>query len=168
MSRAFVNEDDLAENVTLPERQVSAYPNYVTPRGLVMLEQCVSALVGERSTLRKDTDSAARERLAEVERDLRYYTARVESARLVPMAVQAPEKIAFGCRVTVATPDGDEIAYTLVGEDEADAERGLVSWVSPLGKALLGAQEGNVVLWKRPAGAVELEVVEIGLPEKSD
>lgn len=164
MSRAFVNEDRLAEDPGLLDRPVSPHPNYVTSRGLALLEARLSELSRERRELVNREDIAGRERLAEVERDLRYYNARVESAITVPTPSEPPEKITFGCRVTVATPDDAEADYTLVGEDEADVEQGRVSWVSPLGKALLGARAGDVVTWQRPAGDIKLEVVEIGLP----
>jgi transcription elongation factor GreB len=165
MSRAFVNEDQLAENTVLPERVVSQHPNYVTTRGLALLKQRLAALENERSSLLKRNEITARERLAAVERDLHYYAARVESAKRMPAPSQAPEQVTFGCRVTVLTPVGEELSYTLVGEDEADAQRGLVSWVSPLGQALLGTREGEVVTWRRPAGDTELEVVKVGAPE---
>lgn len=165
MSRAFVNEDQLADSLAPPERKVSGHPNYVTPRGLALLKERLTMLEGERSTLLKHDDVNARERLAAVERDLRYYVARLESAQLVPSPSQAPEQVTFGCRVTVATPEGDEIGYTLVGEDEADVARELISWVSPLGRALLGAHAGDMVVWRRPAGDMELEVVEIGVAQ---
>jgi transcription elongation GreA/GreB family factor len=168
MSRAFVTEDDLAENSVLPELRVSSHPNYVTPRGLTLLQARLAELVSERSTLLKRANSTARWRLAEVDRDLRYYAARVESAKLVPVPPVAPEEVTFGNRVTMATPEGEKITYTLVGEDEADVERGLVSWVSPLSKALLGSREGDLVVWRRPAGDVELEVVEIGLAKQNN
>lgn len=164
MSRAFVNEDQLADSAAPPEREVSAHPNYVTPRGLALLKERLAELERERSALLKRDEVNARERLAAVERDLRYYVARMESAKLVPTPVQAPEQVTFGCRIAVMTPDGEEIGYTLVGEDEADIARGLISWVSPLGRALLGARNGDTVVWRRPAGDMELEVVEIGVP----
>ncbi|MCP6133722.1 GreA/GreB family elongation factor, partial [Klebsiella pneumoniae] len=50
----------------------------------------------------------------------------------------------------------------LVGEDEADAGRGLINWGSPLGRALLGAGPGDEVLWRRPAGDQMIEIIEIG------
>lgn len=164
MSRAFVNEDRLAEDPGMLDRPVSEHPNYVTPRGLALLEARVSELSRERAELSNREDIASRERLAEVERDLRYYNARVESAITVPTPAEAPARVTFGCRVTVMTPDDAQLHYTLVGEDEAEVEQGRVSWVSPLGKALLGAAEGDVVIWQRPAGDLKLEVLEIGLP----
>ena len=50
-------------------------------------------------------------------------------------------------------------SYTIVGEDEADPDAGLVSWVSPLAKVLEGARVGEQVVWRRPAGPIELTVV---------
>jgi len=168
MSRAFVNEDLVADSAAPLERPISTDTNYVTPRGLRLLEQRLAELTAERSRLKKREEIATRDRLAEVERNLTYYAVRVESARLVPVPAQAPEQVTFGCRVTVAAPDGEEANYTLVGEDEADVEHRLISWVSPLGKALLGAHEGDSVVWYRPAGDVELDVVEIGRPEQDE
>ncbi|MBA2492465.1 MAG: GreA/GreB family elongation factor [Gammaproteobacteria bacterium] len=166
MSRAFVNEDLVADSATPPERLISRETNYVTPRGLNLLEARLAELSTERSALKVHDEISARDRLAEVERDMDYYAARIESARLVPVPTQAPEQVTFGTRVSVATPDGEERDYTLVGEDEADVSQGLISWVSPLGKALLGARETDEVIWRRPAGDVQLEVIEIALPEK--
>jgi transcription elongation GreA/GreB family factor len=166
MSRAFVNEDRLAEHVELPERELSSHTNYVTPRGMTLLKQRLAELQNERSHLLQQDEMAANERLGVVERDLRYYSARVESAKLVPPPAFAPERVTFGCRVTVETSEAEQMTYTLVGEDEADAESGLVSWTSPLGNALLGARVGDSVLWQRPAGEVELEVIDIQVPEQ--
>lgn len=165
MSRAFVNEDSVHEEAAaLPERPVSDAPNYVTPTGLQQLRDRLAALNRERAELRDRDEIAARDRLNEVERDLRYYTVRVDTARLVPWPQHPPEKVIFGCRVRVATPDGKVRDYVLVGEDEADADQGLVSWVSPLGRALLGASVGEEVTWHRPAGDTTLEVMAIDKP----
>ena len=51
-----------------------------------------------------------------------------------------------------------------MGEDEADIERGMVSWISPLARALTGARVGEAVTWRRPAGDRELEIVAIRYP----
>jgi transcription elongation GreA/GreB family factor len=167
MSRAFVNEDQLAQHAALPERELSPHPNYVTPRGLALLKQRLSELEAERSTLLRRHEINAREHLAAVERDLRYYAARVESAKLVPFPAEPPAQVTFGCRVVVVTPADEELSYTLVGEDEAEVARGLISWVSPLGRALLGARAGDTVVWQRPAGDLELEIIEIAAAPQS-
>ena len=50
----------------------------------------------------------------------------------------------------------------IVGDDEADASAGEISWASPLARALIGAREGDVVTWRRPAGDAQIEIVRIG------
>ena len=67
----------------------------------------------------------------------------------------------FGATVTVETEDGDEKRYAVVGADEIDLAKGRVSWVSPIGKALLKARIGDSVTFHSPGGLRELEVVEI-------
>ena len=151
MSRAFVREGDGAEPP--PERALSPHPNLVTPRGLAALEARVRELEGERAAARAAADTALGER---IERDLRYFSARRASARLVTPG-GATDKVRFGMRVTLATPAGTSLAYRLVGEDEADAARGLLSWVSPLAQALLGRERGETLEFQ----GVEAEIVSI-------
>jgi transcription elongation factor GreB len=67
--------------------------------------------------------------------------------------------VRFGATVTVANDGGSERTYTIVGIDEADASRGLISWVSPLGRALLRRSEGDVVTVRTPRGDEEIEIV---------
>jgi transcription elongation GreA/GreB family factor len=69
--------------------------------------------------------------------------------------------VAFGLAVTVADKDGHETTYEIVGEDEADAPRHRIAPNSPLARALIGAQVGDLVTWKRPSGSTELEVIRI-------
>ncbi len=161
MSRAFVNEDKLADSNPLPERRVSEHPNYVTPRGLELLRQTVHALTRERGEV-VAADSDDKTHLAEIDRDLRYFQARLNSAKPVPPPPATPDKVGIGCAVTCEDAEGTQIRFTLVGEDEADAANGLLSWVSPLGNALLGREIGDQVIWRRAGGDAELEVVEIG------
>ncbi len=67
----------------------------------------------------------------------------------------------FGARVTVADEAGGARAFIIVGEDEADAAAGKVSWLSPLARALTGGHVGDAVTWRRPAGDLELEITAI-------
>ncbi|MGL4237922.1 GreA/GreB family elongation factor, partial [Tabrizicola sp.] len=69
--------------------------------------------------------------------------------------------VAFGLAVTVADETGLQTTYEIVGEDEADATRHRIAPNSPLARALLGAVVGDSVTWKRPSGAIDLEVMEI-------
>ena len=164
MSRAFVKEpDEGAPAEGLPERQISEHPNYVTPAGLEQLEQAVGRLETRRLELLEQDDDRADE-LTYVDRDLRYYTARLESAIPVDMARQPRRKVAFGAAVTVSQPGGERRTFTIVGEDEADLKEGKISYVSPLAEALIDARAGKTVLWRRPAGNIELTVEQIDYP----
>ncbi len=162
MSRAFVREGDAED--ALPERALSPHPNFVTARGLAQLESRLRGLERERSEARA---AGERRRLAEVERDLRYYAARRASAQLVaPQAppgarsgagADPPAQLRFGALARVRMPDGVERAFRVVGEDEAEPAAGLVSHASPLARALLGRAAGDIVAF----GAGELEVLAI-------
>ena len=164
MNRAFVKEpDEGAPAEGLPERQISDHENYVTPAGLRELETRVGELETRRLELLDGDD--ADDELAYVDRDLRYYTARLESAILVDLARQPRRKVAFGAAVTVSQPGGDRRTFTIVGEDEADLKQGKISYVSPLAEALVDARVGKTVLWRRPAGDIRLTVEEIDYPE---
>ena len=153
MSRAFVRESD-EERGALPERAVSTHPNFVTPRGLAAIEDRVQELTAERQAARAQEDAALR---ARVERDLRYWNARRASARVVEPAAAA-DRVRFGMRVTLLLGDGARQEFRLVGEDEADAAHGLLSWVSPLGQSLLGRQAGESVSFQ--GGEAEIVSIE--------
>ena len=131
MSRAFVKEpDEGAPAEGLPERQISEHENLVTPAGLQQLEARVGELEARRLGLLEGDDPAGE--LAYVNRDLRYFTARLGSAVVVDMARQPRRKVAFGAAVTVSQNGGERQAFTIVGEDEADPKAGKISYVSPL------------------------------------
>ncbi|PWB35428.1 transcription elongation factor GreAB [Pseudomonas sp. SDI] len=161
MSRAFVNEDQAAAQASQPvERKISEQPNYVTARGLTLLQQRLAELDGQRSALLAQGEQADKQQLAEVERDLRYFSARVHSAQVMPPAT-ATDKVQIGSNVRFMDEQGKVNEVQLVGEDQADAASGLINWGSPLGRALLGAGPGDEVLWRRPAGDQLIEVLAI-------
>jgi transcription elongation factor GreB len=170
MSRGFVKEDDLEHAGTdVPERQISAHPNYVTANGYALLEQQANALELQRKALSaKKDDQQAQQQLAIVNRDLRYVSARLEHALLtsVDAASRAlpennPEHVVFGTTVTVEDEEGNTHTYQIVGEDEADIKENKVSWTSPLATALIGQKVGDSVVWARPAGNMLLEIIGI-------
>ncbi len=163
MSRGFVKEDDLEHAGTnLPERPLSAHPNYVTPNGLRQLQQQASALEQERLPLaQRKEDPVAQQRLVMIDRDLRYLHARLESAILVDPATQAADTVLFGATVDVEDENGNRHSFMIVGEDEADIATHRVSWVSPLAKALIGQKVGDSVTWHRPVGDLELDIMAI-------
>jgi transcription elongation GreA/GreB family factor len=152
MSRAFVRDSDEGREV-LPERSVSAHPNFVTPRGLEQIEAQVQQL---RTALAAARAGADRDAQARIERDLRYWAARRASARLVTPASQL-DRIRFGMRVTLRLADGATHVFRLVGEDEADVAQGLLSYVAPLAESLLGRRLGDCVAFQ----GAEAEIVSI-------
>jgi transcription elongation GreA/GreB family factor len=159
MSRAFVKEDR-PDTGALPDLPLSPHPNHVTPRGLRALQERLAAAQADLARLRARPDrlDTLPERAAE--RDIRYLSARLASA--IPTAPpEAPAEVAFATEVTVADGEGRETAYAIVGEDEADAARGLIAPHSPLARALLGARVGETVEWRRPSGTLSLDVVSI-------
>lgn len=163
MSRGFVKEDDLEHAGTdLPERPISAHPNYVTPTGLALLEAQAQALAEERRFLntRKD-DPSSNQRLAVVERDLRYLSARLETAALVDPKQQDQHTVLFGAHVKVEDENGEQHTYIIVGEDEANITEHKVSYISPIARALIGRKVGDSVIWPRPAGNLQLDIIEI-------
>ncbi len=161
MSRAFVNEDNAAAQADQPvERQVSSQPNYVTPAGLALLQDKVAELQQLHSAQSALGELADKQRLADLERDLRYYKQRLQSAQPVPPATST-KKVQIGSWVTYADEQNTERRVQLVGEDQAAAAKGLINWSSPLGRALLGAQLNDEVLWQRPAGDQLIEVIRI-------
>ncbi|WP_057970860.1 GreA/GreB family elongation factor [Lysobacter antibioticus] len=161
MSRAFVKEGDGDENAgDLPELPISEHPNYVTPRGMALLRTRLDD-AGRRLGEIDANAVGARLEAAYIERELRWLQARILGAITIAPERQPSELIAFGARVEVVDDDGCEYRYRIVGEDEADPELGLISWVSPLARALHGARVGDSVVWKRPAGDLAIEVLAI-------
>lgn len=164
MSRAFVKESETDAIVhDLPERQQSPHPNYVTPQGLAQLERERAVLLEKRRQLLQgsDEDIAQAETLRHVERDVRYLDGRIERAIYIDPANQPRSEVAFGATVSVVDEDGQRHSFQIVGEDEANASAGRVSWVSPLARALVGARAGGMVTWERPAGDKMLRVQSI-------
>lgn len=162
MSRAFVKEtdgDDALED--LPQRPVSLHANYVTPAGLHFLREQVRLLQALRSDLLNSEDIADKQRLKSVERDLRYFDERASTAVLVTPSSQPDDRVHFGATVEVQDADEQILRFSIVGEDEADAAAGKISWVSPLARALLDAQVDDTVVWRRPAGDKDLTVLSI-------
>ena len=170
MSRAFTKEstDDLFAG-ELPERPVASHANYVTPRGLEQLQARARELqeIHEKLAARTDEDSAAKQKLREIERDQRYFNSQLERAVVVDPAGQPRDEVHFGATVKILDEDRKEHRFTIVGDDEADVAAGRISWASPLAKAMISAKVGDTVIWRRPAGDAEVEIAEIRYPKKA-
>jgi len=161
MSRAFVKEPDGDQaELDLPERPQSDHPNYMTQTGLEKMQSTVDALRQERSLLKKEDNLSAKSRVKVVEADLRYLEKRIQCAIPVDVSKQKSKEIRFGATAKLVDENDQEYVFTIVGEDEAEPEAGFISWVSPLARELLGKKADDTVLWERPAGNLELEILE--------
>ena len=154
MSRAFVKESDDAPE--LPDRPVSELPNFVTERGLTLIE---AELAKHRTALAEAQTAEDRSAIAAASRELRYWTQRRASADVQPIPDDC-DSVRFGCRVTIERDDGRKQAFTIVGEDEADPSAGTLSYASPLARALIGKSVGDVV----PVGKGSAEIIQIEKP----
>ena len=163
MSRAFVKENDLEHaGIDIPERPLSDEPNYVTPNGLKLLNAQIDALQIEREALKnKKDDPIIKQKIAMIERDMRYYAARIESAILTTPKDEDHGTVLFGAKVTVEDEEGNLNVYKIVGEDEADIHQGKVSYLSPLAEALIGSKLGDEVTWEKPMGDAYLTIKKI-------
>ena len=180
MNKAFTREsdggEDPAEDLPSPENPLPGVKNYITPAGHARLKSELKALVErERPEVVRTVSWAAsngdrsengdyiygKRRLREIDHRIRYLMKRLENAEVVDPRDGRSDQIFFGATVVYADRLGAKHTVSIVGIDEADPSRGRVSWISPVAKALLKAQEGDVVLLRTPAGSEELEVLEI-------
>jgi transcription elongation GreA/GreB family factor len=151
MSRAFVKEDDPSGGAAvLPDRAISTHPNLVTRRGLAQIERKIAEFERQLAGAADEDDRA------KAGRELRYWSARLGSARLEEV-VEPVATVRFGTTVTGLREDGREVSFAIVGEDEAEPEAGRIAWTAPVARALLGAEPGEVR--RLPKG--EFEVVAI-------
>lgn len=154
MSRAFTKEDDDTEAIAMiGERPVSAARNLVTASGIKQMDGEIARLRDEFSQAERTQERVA---VATILRDLRYWTARRETAELSEPEPDS-DVIRFGMSPTLESEDGKRKTWRIVGEDEADAAGGTVSHVSPMAVALFGKRVGDVVT----VAGREWEVVEM-------
>ncbi len=143
MSRAFVKET--AESAAPPERMVDEGPNLVTPEGLAQIEAHILRI---EASMKTEANVLLRETLA---RDLRYWEIRKSTAEVVQPATDGT--VAFGSTVTIQRK-GRTQTFRIVGVDEADASKGLISFRSPLAQAILGARPGDIIEAPEPLGKI--------------
>ena len=161
MSRGFVKDGDIEEVPAVEQRAwiPDGVANLVTPEGLASLN-------AEREEIIARRDSASGN-----ETDLRitrnYLNAKLQlleeriSSAVVPQIGEQPGRVGFGAYVTVRINGGKNRTFRIVGADEADAAKGLVSFFSPVAKAIAGRAAGETVTSGLPAGNREVEIVEV-------
>lgn len=184
MNKAFVKEnagdDDDEESLAPSLRLPPGSKNYMTPRGYQALRVELDALLRvERPKMVETVAWAARngdrsengdyiygkKRLREIDRRVRFLSKRIDSAEVVdPCARGRSDQVFFGATVTICDADDADAVeqiWQIVGIDEANVPAGKISWISPLGRALLRAREGDVVRFVSPLGVREVEIVEV-------
>ena len=154
--------------------------NYITPDGLQRLKDELRFLLtrdrpavaevvawaagnGDRS---ENADyQYSKRRLRQIDGRIRFLTKRIEAAELVdpeaPRTGQARSKAYLGATVRYANAAGAEREVSIVGTDEVDLNRNHISWVSPLGRALMKSAEGDTVVLQAPGGTEQLTVLEV-------
>jgi transcription elongation factor GreB len=180
MSKAFTKESDGDEDDELPEDSgglpLSA-KNYMTPAGFTRMREELDGLMRkERPEVVKVVSWAAsngdrsengdyiygKKRLREIDRRVRYLSKRLANAEVVdPARRSRTDQVFFGATVTYANGRGEERTITIVGVDEVALDKGHVSWLSPIAKALIKAEEGDVVKMRTPTGIEEIEIVKV-------
>jgi transcription elongation factor GreB len=171
MSKAFTKEDDAPDPGT-PRRIPSALPpgakNYVTPEGVKRLREELDRLVDTERPLAAAAASnaaaspGAGDRLQALDARIDHLRRSLESAVVVRPPSGDIDIVRFGATASVrAEPHGAVTRYRIVGVDEAEAERGWISWVSPIATALLSAHVGDRVTLTLPSGVRELEIVDV-------
>ncbi len=147
VSVAFTKEEsaETAAETQLPDRPVSPHPNLVTEAGLKALEDQLhqAQAAHEAAQAIEDVNERRRESALPL-RDARYFATRLRTAQVMPQ-LSSTETIAFGSTVTFERGDGRVQTYRIVGEDEADPKRGMISYVSPVARLLMGKSVGDVV-----------------------
>jgi len=104
--------------------------------------------------------------LREIDWRIGYLQQRIDRAEIIDPATRKPtDQVFFGATVRYANPQGEQRVVSIVGVEESDVARGRVSFVSPLGKALLRASVGDVVPFAKPDGMEELEILEVTYSE---
>lgn len=151
-------------------------PSYITPEGAKRLREELEWLWKEERPLvtRRVSDAAAegdrsenaeyiygKKRLREIDRRIRHLSKRLDALTVVDRPPATAGKVFFGAWVTLENEAGEELVYRLVGPDEFDLEKEYISIDSPMGKALLGRQEGDDVTVRRPAGVATFTVLEV-------
>ncbi|MCR5886625.1 GreA/GreB family elongation factor [Hymenobacter sp. J193] len=170
MSRAFAKEDDSLEAPIIPPRAALPpnTPNYVTPRGLELLRQELTALEAERAQAeaRHDNEADRTRRLTVLNGRLHALQARLASAKVVEPRTQPATEVRFGATVSLRTiqgrQPGQERRLTIVGVDEASIAKGWVAFVAPIARALQGAGLGQQVTVQPgpPAEIVEITAIQ--------
>lgn len=160
----------------MPEKAMADQKNYITPQGHARIEaefqqllkverpevvRVVSWAAGNGDRSENGDYIYGKRRLRQIDGRLRFLMQRMDAAVIVdPASQQGLEKVFFGAWVTLfALKDNSEHTYRIVGQDELEPSKGYISWVSPLARAMLGKQIGDVIKVIAPAGEEQYEII---------
>ena len=180
MSKAFTKEDDGLDRDDDLEIEASPLPvgtkNYITPAGESKLRvELKDLLYKQRPELTEVVRWAAsngdrsenadyiygKKRLREMDKRIRFLTKRLEIAEVIDPTKSVADSVRFGATVEIRDEEGTEKTYSIVGVDEIEIKKGRISWLSPLGAALLKAKVGDAVTYRSPKGETEVEILRI-------
>jgi len=182
MSKAFTKEtdnDDDDDEIRLPPLPAGG-KNYITPQGFATLRHELKTLIdvtrpkmvdavhwaasnGDRS---ENADyHYGKKRLREIDRRIRFLIKRLEIAEVTDPSLHfGNTQVFFGATVTYADAQGELRTVRIMGIDEANSTQGEVSWVSPIARTLLKAEEGDVLKLVMPNRVDEIEVIKVSYP----
>ena len=157
-------------------------PRFITPDGFARIRAEYEQLFGVERPRLVDTIAWAagngdrsengdyiygRKRLREIDRRLSYLSKVMKQAKVVdPASKEQRDVVRFGATVELADEDDARRELTLVGEDEADATAGRISWAAPIARALVGARVGDERIVRLPAGEKSYEIIAISYPQR--
>ncbi len=167
MSKAFTREEN--EGPELPDLPplTSTLPpgakNYMTRAGADRLRaELAQLLQTERPKISDLSDDAdAKRRLSILNQRIFQLEQSLQSAEVISPNDATTDRVRFGTTVTVREQSGDKATYRIVGVDETDFDRGWISWLSPIARALMNAKIGQRVGFESPSGEEELEIIGI-------
>jgi len=181
MSKAFVKEDQEPEEEELDATAgLPSGKNYITPKGAQRLRDELKQLLDvDRPEVVKTVSWAAsngdrsengdyiygKRRLREIDKRIRFLTKRLEIAEIVDPKEKSGDTVLFGATVDLEMEDGKRKTLSIVGIDETDVGRGRISWISPIGKALLQAKKGDTIILRTPKGEEDVTILEVRYDE---
>lgn len=181
MSKAFTREDNDSEDSDQAEESSSqglplGVKNYMTPGCAARLQEelknlrhkerpevtrIVSWAAGNGDRSENGDYTYNKRRLREIDKRMRYLSKRLQNAEVVDPTQIKSDSVVFGATVTIRDEDDKQRTYSIVGVDEVDVAKRCISWLSPLGSALLKGKVGDLITFRSPRGAQEIEIVEI-------
>ena len=164
MSKAFTRESDDdpgSASVSLARQHLPpGTRNYITKEGASRLNRQLKLLLEQKQAVSIENEQR------KLESEIRQLQLILNSVVVAEIPIDR-EKVAFGASVTVQDANGDEDAYRIVGVDEASPERGNISWISPLARAIMSRRVGEKVRFQSPSGVRELAILRISYSEES-